>query len=593
MCGFCGEIRFDDKPIDLGTLGAVNLSLRARGPDGDGLFQQGAIALAHRRLSIIDLSPHASQPMVDSALGLAIVFNGCIYNYRELRDELAAKGYTFFSHGDTEVVLKAFHAWGADCVHRFHGMFAFAISERDTGRLTLARDRLGIKPLYYAELAGGLRFASTLPALLAGGGIETDLDPVALHYYMHFHAVVPAPYTILSGVRKLAPATIRVIERTGATREWTYWAPRFETPDEERDLGFADWQEKTLTALRTAVERRLVADVDVGVLLSGGLDSSLIVGLLAERGQQGLNTFSVGFESVGDEQGDEFQYSDIIARHYGTSHHKIQVDSASRLLPSLPGCIRAMSEPMVSHDVIGFYLLSQEVAKQVKVVQSGQGADEVFGGYHWYPPLAGSTAPVADYARVFCDREQSEFLRAVHPRLHDQGRDHARDFIAAHFAQPGAVSAVDKALRIDQLIMLVDDPVKRVDNMTMAWGLEARVPFLDHELVELAARMPAEYKLCDEGKGVLKAIGRRLIPRAVIDRPKGYFPVPALKYPRGEVLDMMRETVRSPRARERELFDPDYVETLLAAPEAHITPLRGSKLWQVAVLELWLQEQGV
>jgi asparagine synthase (glutamine-hydrolysing) len=529
--------------------------------------------------------------MVDSELGLTVAFNGCIYNYKELRAELAEQGYRFFSHGDTEVVLKAFHAWGPDCVHRFHGMFAFAVAERDTGRLTLVRDRLGIKPLYFAELPGAVRFASSLPALLAGGGIDTDLDPVALHHYMHFHAVVPAPYTILRGVRKLPPASIRVIEPDGTSREHGYWAPTFETLPEERGLSFDDWQDRVLAALRTAVDRRLVADVDVGVLLSGGLDSSLIVGLLADQGQHGLNTFSVGFESVGDEVGDEFQYSDIIAKHYGTRHHKIHVDSAAMLLPSLPGCIRAMSEPMVSHDVIGFYLLSQEVAKHVKVVQSGQGADEVFGGYHWYPPMQQSTDAVLDYARVFCDRSHDEYLRAVHPRLH--GDDYSREFIRAHFAVPGAEAAVDKALRIDQLIMLVDDPVKRVDNMTMAWGLEARVPFLDHELVELAARIPAEHKLCDDGKCVLKALGRRVIPKEVIDRPKGYFPVPALKYPRGEVLDMMRDAVTSQRARDRQLFASDYVEELLADPESHITPLRGSKLWQVALLELWLAEQGI
>jgi asparagine synthase (glutamine-hydrolysing) len=529
--------------------------------------------------------------MVDSDLGLTVAFNGCIYNYKRLREELAAQGYRFFSHSDTEVVLKAFHAWGPDCVHRFHGMFAFAVAERDTGRVTLARDRLGIKPLYFAEQPGAVRFGSSLPALLAGGGIDTDLDPVAIHFYMHFHAVVPAPYSILRGVRKLPPATIRVIEPDGATREYGYWVPTFDTRPEEQGLSFADWQERVLAALRKAVERRLVADVDVGVLLSGGLDSSLIVGLLAEGGQSGLNTFSVGFESVGDEAGDEFQYSDIIAKHYGTRHHKIHVDSGSRLLPNLPACIQAMAEPMVSHDVIGFFLLSQEVAKHVKVVQSGQGADEVFGGYHWYPPMLESTDAATDYARVFCDRDHAEYLRAVHPRLH--GDDYSRDFIRKHFAMPGAEAPVDKALRIDQLIMLVDDPVKRVDNMTMAWGLEARVPFLDHELVELAARIPAQHKLCDEGKCVLKAVGRRIIPSEVIDRPKGYFPVPALKYPRGDVLDMMRDAVTSQRARERQLFQPDYVQELLAEPDAHITPLRGSKLWQVALLELWLQQHGI
>ena len=591
MCGFCGEIRFDNNTIDLNALGAMSAAMIPRGPDGNGAWQQGRIALAHRRLSIIDLSTHAAQPMVDSDLGLTVAFNGCIYNYKELREELEGKGYRFFSHGDTEVVLKAFHAWGDACVDRFHGMFAFAIAERDTGRLTLARDRLGIKPLYLAEIPGGLRFASTLPALLAGAGIDTDIDPVALHHYMHFHAVVPAPHTILRGVRKLPPATIRVIEPRGTVRERRYWEPVFQTPKQERGLTFEDWQERVLAALRLAVKRRLVADVDVGVLLSGGLDSSLIVGLLAEQGQRGLNTFSVGFETVGQEVGDEFQYSDIIARHYDTKHHKIRVSSAERLLPELPNCVRAMAEPMVSHDAIGFYLLSQEVSKHVKVVQSGQGADEVFAGYHWYPPMVGSANPAVDYARAFCDRGHEEFRHAVNPRFH--GEDHSRAFITDHFAHPGADAPVDKALRIDQLVMLVDDPVKRVDNMTMAWGLEARVPFLDHELVDLAARIPDEYKLCDEGKGVLKAVGRRVIPTEVIDRPKGYFPVPALKYLRGEVLEMVRDLVHSQRAEERGLFQRSYVDELLAAPDEHITPLRGSKLWQIALLELWLQQHGI
>ncbi len=206
-------------------------------------------------------------------------------------------------------------------------MFAFAIWERDSGRLILARDRLGIKPLYYAEWDKGLRFASTLPALLAAGGIDTAIDPVALHHYMSFHAVVPAPHTLLKGVRKLPPATIRVIERDGRSQDHRYWSLRFETPREESELSYEDWQELTLDALRKAVERRLVADVPVGVLLSGGLDSSLIVGLLAEQGQHGLNTFSVGFEAAGGEKGDEFEYSDLVASHFGTEHHKIFVDS--------------------------------------------------------------------------------------------------------------------------------------------------------------------------------------------------------------------------------------------------------------------------
>lgn len=590
MCGICGEIRFDRSNPAIESLQEMSSALASRGPDSAGVFQMNRIATAHRRLKIIDLSEHAQQPMVDNELGLGIVFNGCIYNYRELHADLRALGYRFFSEGDTEVILKAYHAWGIGCVDRFHGMFAFAIWERDSGRLILARDRLGIKPLYFTELNGGLRFASTLPALLAAGGVDTTIDPVALHHYMSFHAVVPAPYTMLKGVRKLPPATIRVVEADGRSRDHRFWTLRFETPRDEATLTYEDWQERTLDALRKAVERRLVADVPVGVLLSGGLDSSLIVGLLAEQGQHGLNTFSVGFEAAGGEKGDEFEYSDIVARHYDTDHHKIFVDSG-RLLPSLDQCVRAMSEPMVSHDVIGFYLLSQEVSKHVKVVQSGQGADEVFAGYHWYPPLLDTDTPVSTYAGVFFDRDHAEFATAVHQDLVSD--DYSRDFVAKHFGMPGARQGIDRALRLDTTVMLVDDPVKRVDNMTMAWGLEARVPFLDHELVELAARIPAKFKLDSGGKGVLKEAARSIIPGEVIDRPKGYFPVPALKYIRGDYLEFVRGILDSDRARQRKLFQRGYVDQLLADPSSHITPLRGSKLWQITLLEYWLQQHGI
>ncbi|MBP2298954.1 N-acetylglutaminylglutamine amidotransferase [Azospirillum picis] len=591
MCGLSGEIQFKTgHAANVAAVQAMCDRMAARGPDGHGLFAHGRVAFGHRRLKIIDLSEASQQPMVDADLGLTIVFNGCIYNHRDLRQELAGLGYRFFSEGDTEVLLKAYHAWGRDFVKRLNGMFAFAIHERDSGRVVLGRDRLGIKPLYLAEVPGALRFASSLPALVASGGIDTDVDPVALHHYMSFHAVVPAPYTILKGVRKLPPATILTVEPDGSRQESTYWSLTFGPQAGDEGRSFADWRDLVLEKLTLAVRRRLVADVPVGVLLSGGLDSSLITALLAENGQSGLKTFSIGFETVGDERGDEFQYSDIVAERFGTDHHRLFVDSG-RALPELANCVRAMSEPMVSHDNIGFFLLSQEVAKHVKVVQSGQGADEVFGGYHWYPPLLQSGDALADYARVFFDRDHAEMAEALDPRL--VGDDHSRHWLEGRFAQPGAERAVDKALRLDTTVMLVDDPVKRVDNMTMAAGLEARVPFLDHELVELAARIPAEMKVAEGGKYVLKEAARSVVPAEVIDRPKGYFPVPALKYLRGPFLDLVQDVLSAPAARERGLFRPDYLGRLLANPDQHITPLRGSKLWQAALLEFWFQEQGL
>ncbi|HSK40240.1 MAG TPA: N-acetylglutaminylglutamine amidotransferase, partial [Arenibaculum sp.] len=554
MCGICGEISLDDRSPDPSAVGAMAKAMTARGPDAGGLFMAGGVAFGHRRLQIIDLSAASQQPMVDPDLGLGIVFNGCIYNYPSLRAELQGKGYRFFSHGDTEVLLKAYHAWGKRFVERLHGMFAFAIWERDSGRVLLGRDRLGIKPLYLAEGQGRLRFASSLPALVQAGGIDTSIDPVALHHYMSFHAVVPAPLTILKGVRKLPPATLLTVEPDGRRHEETFWQVEYGPRPGDETMTPRDWQDAVLASLRTAVERRLVADVPVGVLLSGGLDSSMIVALLAEAGQHGLNTFSIGFETVGDEAGDEFRYSDIIAERFGTKHRKLFIDS-SEALPALEGCVGAMSEPMVSHDAIGFYLLSREVSKHVKVVQSGQGADEVFGGYHWYPPMLDVNDPdaaVDAYARVFFDRNHAEMAEALSPD-HLAGTDASRRFVEEHFARAGAGRAVDKALRLDTNIMLVDDPVKRVDNMTMAWGLEARVPFLDHELVELAARIPAEQKVGQGGKYVLKEAARQVVPADVIDRPKGYFPVPALKYLRGPFLEFVRGVLDQPAARERGL----------------------------------------
>lgn len=592
MCGIAGEMRFDKAPTSPEKINQMLAVMEPRGPDGSGIFVQTNLCFGHRRLKIIDLSDHAAQPMVDNDLGLVIVFNGCIYNYPELRKELEGKGYTFFSTGDTEVILKAYHAWGPECVEYFHGMFAFAIWERDSKRVFMARDRLGIKPFYYTKDNNAMRFASSLPALLKAGDADTSTDPVALNYYMSFHAVVPAPHTIFNGIKKLPPATRVMLEPSGEMKQETYWELDYSRSEDDLKRSEEDWIDATHEALRNAVKRRLVADVPVGVLLSGGLDSSLVVGLLSELGQSGINTFSVGFEDVGEEEGNEFKYSDIIAKTYDTDHHKIHVDH-TELQTHLSDCIRAMSEPMVSHDVIGFYLLSREVSKHVKVVQSGQGADEVFAGYHWYPPLleVGNNAAVMAYADVFFDRSFEEYKTIINPDL--VGDDYALKFVSDHFAKPNISDPIDRALRLDTQVMLVDDPVKRVDNMTMAWGLEARVPFLDHDLVELAAKIPAQYKVANGGKHALKEVGYRTIPREVIDRPKGYFPVPALKYLEGDYLDMARDILSAQSAKERGLFDQGYVDMLFDAPKDHLTPLRGSKLWQITLLEYWLQEQGI
>jgi asparagine synthase (glutamine-hydrolysing) len=586
MCGLSGELRFDGQAPERATIERMNTCLARRGPDAEGFWSEGPVAFGHRRLAIIDLSERSRQPMVAAELGLTLVFNGTIYNYPELRTILHGLGHPFFSDGDTEVVLRAYAEWGEACVDRLHGMFAFAIWDGRTQSLFLARDRLGIKPLYFARNGRFFRFASNMQALLAAGEIDSRLDPAALHHQFTLHGAVPPPFTVLQGIRKLEQGTTLRIDASGRTTAHRYWSLRAERP--LLPLTEPQWIEAIHAALRAAVKKRIeIADVKVGVLLSGGLDSSLLVALLAEQGINDLMTFSIGFEDQPEERGNEFEYSDAVADYFGTRHHKYAIPNAE-VLRRLPEAVDQMAEPMVSQDVVSFYLLSEQVAKTVKVVQSGQGADEVFAGYSWHPKMAADSGPYLDrLRRHYFDRDHDEFVAMIAPG-HQIG-DVTADLLAAKLNEPFADDFLDQVLRAETTLLVADDPVKRVDNMTMAWGLEARVPFLDHHLVELAAQMPPELKLGSGGKHVLKRIARGLLPDLVIDRPKGYFPMPALKYVRGDFLEFLRAILDSQACRQRGVYRRAYVEKLLAEPEQHLTRIQGSKLWHLALLEYWLQ----
>lgn len=587
MCGICGELRFDGQKVDVAAIERMLDQLKRRGPDSGGHWAAGPLGLGHRRLAIIDLSEQASQPMLDTELGLALVFNGTIYNHEALHRELVGLGYRFFSSSDTEVIIKAWHAWGEAALLRLEGMFAFAIWDIAAKRLTLARDRLGIKPLYYSHNGKQLRFASNSQALLAAGGLDTSLNPRALQMLFSLHGVVPAPDTIFNGLKKLPPAHLLVIEQGQVGEPRPYWqlnASRPVLPKSEDE-----WLEAMQEALRQAVaSHNSVADVPVGVLLSGGLDSSLLVALLAESGVSDVRTFSVGFEDHPQEKGSEFEFSDQVVERYGTRHHKFLVPN-DQVLKRLPEAVAAMAEPMFGQDAVGFYLLGERVSQEIKVVQSGQGADELFGGYFWYPRMAAQIqgSPLERFASHYFDRDLAEYHSMVMPEFRCQ--DFAGEEIARRLAAPGAETFMDAVLRLDVTTLIVDDPVKRVDNMTMAWGLEARVPFLDTRLVEIASQSPPELRLREGGKYPLKAMARGMVPNAIIDRPKGYFPMPALKFVRGDFLNFMRDILNSRACRERGLYQRSYVDLLLAAPEMHHTRIQGSKLWQLALLEFWLQ----
>jgi len=579
-------LKFDGQSPDDAVLRRMLAQLEHRGPDNEGQYREGAVAFGHRRLSIIDLSVASNQPWVDQKNKLVLVFNGAIYNYKELRAELIALGFSFSSEGDTEVVLKAYAAWGESFATRLHGMFAIAIWDEPRQQLVLARDRFGIKPLYYSRDRNSFRFASNTQALLAAGNVDTGIDPVALHHHFSLHAVVPAPRTLLKGIRKLPPAYMMVIAADGSQREFPFWQLDASSVVPARSAD--EWLEATRETLLNAVRRRrVIADVPVGVLLSGGLDSSLLVALLAEHGGNDLLTFSVGFEDHPHEQGNEFIFSDQVVERYATRHHKIHIPN-HEVLERLPEAVDRMSEPMVGQDAIAFFLLAERVSQHVKVVQSGQGADEVFAGYFWYPQMQQARGTDLERFRThYFDRDHEEYLRMIAPG--HAGPDYTSALVEKRLQAVDSDDYLNRVLHFDVTTLIVDDPVKRVDNMTMAWGLEARVPFLDHELVEQVIRMPSELKLREHGKYPLKQLARGLVPDAVIDRPKAYFPVPALKYVQGEFLYFMRDLLNSQACRERGLYRDSYVKSILDDPEHKLTRLNGSKLWHLAALEFWFQ----
>jgi asparagine synthase (glutamine-hydrolysing) len=585
MCGICGQLRFDGDTPSSESLDNMMNKLARRGPDSNGKWLEGTIGFGHQRLSIIDLSSSGSQPMIDSLLKLTLVFNGTIYNYKQLRSRLIGKGYSFFSSSDTEVIIKAYHYWGEDCVNHLDGMFAFAIWDKPSKKLFIARDRMGIKPLYYNLTNKAFTFASNSQALLTQD-LDKSVNPIALQQQLSLHGVVPAPNTIINGIKKLKPGTYIVLSEKGDIKEQTYWHPSATRP--EGNVSEQDYIARTHELLTAAVTKRMAAsDVPIGVLLSGGLDSSLVVALLKEAGHRDIRTFSIGFEDIDDESGSEFEFSDQVVSKFKTDHKKYLL-SNQKVLPRLSEAVMNMSEPMVGQDAIAFYLLSEQVSKHTKVVLSGQGADEAFAGYFWYPRMAKEHGDeIESFSKHYVDRPHEEYLQTVMPIY--QGENHTHKWLSKEFLKPGADSFIDKVFRTDMTRLIVDDPVKRVDNMTMAWGLEARVPFMDTELVEWALKIPPALKMREEGKYPLKKIARELLPSSVIDRKKGYFPMPALKYIQGDFLEFMSDILLSSSCRNRGIFDQKYINKVINSPRDYMTSLNGSRLWHLALLEFWMQ----
>ena len=586
MCGICGEIRFDGSVIDQSTKDSMMDAISARGPDNSGQYSTQSVFLGHHRLSIIDTSSKSNQPLVDEQLSLIIVFNGVIYNYVSLRETLKKKGYIFESSGDTEVILKSYHFYGEKCVEHLDGVFAFCIYDLRNKKFFIARDRFGIKPLYYKVNKKYFSFASSMQSLLSKDVGEINHSAVNYHFFLH--SVVPAPHTLFDNIFKLEPGHIILIDNNDKiTRKKYYSIDKLSMTtltNESEIIEAIDYY------LLNAIKKRLsISDVPVGILLSGGLDSSLITAMASKHKLAEINTYSIGFESMNEEQGDEFHFSDLVSKKYSTNHNKTKIDN-DQLSNNLDMVISSMPEPMSSQDASAFFLLAREVSKKQKVVLSGQGADELFGGYPWYTLMSadGHTSDVHKFQQHYLDRTLEDFKITISNDF--ISLNNTTDFIRASFdAYDPSLSFLDKILRFDISHLIVDDPVKRVDSMTMAWGLEARVPFLDQELVEFMCSLSSRKKVDNNGKYYLKKLAIDYLDHEVIHRKKFHFPVPPLKILNGKILDFVRETLSSNDCKNRGILRQQNITKLLSNPNKHFTKLDGNKLWHLAVFERWLQ----
>ncbi len=584
MCGICGEFRFDN--IKISDVRSHNMmkAITPRGPDHTGEFKDKNIFLGHKRLSVIDVSSRSNQPMEDN--NLVIVFNGVIFNYKKLRDKLIKKGYNFFSDGDTEVILKCYLYYGEELVNHLDGVFSLSIYDKNTNELFCARDRLGIKPFYYIYTRDAFSFASNTKALIKNVD-NLSINNESLHYQFTLHSVVPAPNTIISKIHKLEPGSFIKINSNGEMIKRKYYS--FNHIKLNNNIDEREIIEETERLLLNAIEKRFyTADVDVGVLLSGGLDSSLIVAMAAKHNLSDINTYSIGFPTIDNEEGNEFYYSNMVSSKFKTNHHTYNI-TQDKLFKSLDDVIRAMPEPMFSQDSAAFYLLAKEVSSKQKVVLSGQGADELFGGYFWYKKMHDTKGSDVDrFKKHYFDRDYENYCALINKSFVSQ--DHTISLVEKLYEyQRKDISFLDKTLRIDLSTLIIDDPVKRVDSMTMSNGLETRVPFLDRDLVEFVLSIPSLNKLKNDGKYYLKKVAEKYLDQELIYRDKFYFPVPPLKILQENFYVYVKSVLTSNSCKGRNLYNRKYIEKLLGEPNKNFTKLNGNTLWHLCLLERWFQ----
>lgn len=623
MCGIVGIINADKRLVSRNLLERMNACIVHRGPDEDGFYLNKFVGLAMRRLSIIDLRC-GQQPIFNQARTKTIVFNGEIYNFLELRQNLEKLGHKFYTKSDTEIIIHLYDRYGTDCVKHLRGMFAFAIWDEIDQSLFMARDRVGKKPLLYSHQRNGdLIFGSEFRALLAHPNISKEVDYAAIDYYLSF-LCVPAPLTAYKQIRKLEPGHW-FLWRNGEIKTERYWLPDF---SKKRKIDEQEAEEQTLEILREAVRLRLISEVPVGAFLSGGVDSSAIVALMAEHSSEPVKTFSIGFE---EEDFSELKHAKKVAEHVGAEHYEFIVrPNALKILPTL---IEHYGEPFADSSAIPTFYVAQETRRYVTVALNGDGGDESFGGYERYAAMklaeryhqlpdvlrknviekAINLLPTSELKRSrvrdlkrFLNaaslptneryfRWNSVFTRDFKAKLYNEnfqykiGSFDSGGLLADWFTRGNGIGIVDKTMFTDQQTYLPNDLLVKVDIASMAVSLEARSPFLDHKVIEFAASLPENLKIRGmETKYLLKKIASRLVPQEVLYRRKMGFGIPVGKWMRNELKSFVQEILLSEGSLNRGLFKPLFVKQII---EQHITAQKdyNQQLWALLMLELWFQ----
>ena len=621
MCGIVGMLNCDGTPVSSDVLVRMTRMLKHRGPDGEGIWVDKNIGFGHRRLSIIDLSDSGKQPMANIHGNVMLTFNGEIYNYRELRDELIAKNYIFNSKSDSEVIIHLYEEEGRDCLKRLNGMFAFALWDATNQLLFLARDRLGIKPIFYYFDGRYFRFASEIKGLLADNDIDRRVDSQGLHNFLSFNYCT-APLTLFSGIHQLRPAHALCVSQ-GELREWRYWDVSY--PDKFENKPDHDWSSELEKILTQSIDRHLVADVPIGMLLSGGVDSSAILALLSEKLGSHPLSFSIGFR---EHSYNEIKYARQVAKHCKVNLHERLVES--HMAYDLPKLVWHSEDALADPSAIPMYYLAEMVSQQVKVAIGGDGADELFAGYETYQadylarvyrklpnllrrdviePLA-QKIPIS-YKRYSLEMKIKRFIReaslspeeahfswrAIFSEKYKTSLKRSTEDCRSTFEMYKELfdnvprsQFLNRMLYFDTCFHLPNDILTKVDRMSMAHGLEVRVPYLDPEVVQFAAQVPPRLKLrrFQTKKYLLKAAMKNYLPKEVLARPKAGFNVPVGSWLRHDLREMMCDMLSKDSLDRQGLFDTQVVRSLVSD---HLKGAKdyGFELWGLLVLMVWWQ----